>query len=283
MPIPAETPCTVSSLLTSAAARLSGDEPRREAEYLLMHVLGVGRAWLFAHDRDLVAPAELAEFLALLQRRERGEPLAYLTGQREFHGLRLKVGPATLIPRHDTELLVELALQRLPPASPARVLDLGTGSGAIALALAEQRPQAEVTGCDASPAALAIARGNAESLGLQRVQWVEGDWWQPFAGRRFDLVVSNPPYIEDMDPHLQQGDLRFEPLTALASGPDGLRDLRRIIRGAPVHLEPGAWLLLEHGHLQGAPVRALLEDAGFREATTWADLEGRDRVSGGWI
>lgn len=246
-----------------------------------MHVLGVGRAWLFAHDCDPVSPQQQAAFLALLARRERGEPIAYLTGEREFYGLALHVGPATLIPRHDTELLVELALQRLPADAAARVLDLGTGSGAIALALADQRPCAVVHGCDASAEALAVARANAEALGLARVQWTQGDWWRPFEGQRFDLVVSNPPYIEDADPHLEQGDLRFEPRSALASGPDGLQDLRRIIHAAPVHLQPGAWLLLEHGSLQGAAVRSLLEAAGLVEVQTWVDLESRDRVSGG--
>lgn len=283
MSMPAETASTVAALLKAAAAQLSSDAPRLEAECLLMHVLGVGRAWLYAHDRDPVPPSKQSEFGALLERRVRGEPIAYLTGEREFYGLPLKVGPAALIPRHDTELLVELALQRLPPEAAVRVLDLGTGSGAIALALADRRPHAEVFGCDSSPAALALARANAEALGLSRVQWTQGDWWQPFEGQGFELVVSNPPYIEDTDPHLEQGDLRFEPRSALASGPDGLDDLRRIIAGAPSHLRPGGWLLLEHGCLQGPAVRDLLEAAGFQQVQTWSDIEARPRVSGGCL
>jgi release factor glutamine methyltransferase len=280
----------VRRLLQAGVARLqsaqTADSPRLEAELLLCHVLGVGRAWLFAHDDAVVPAPQCAAFRALLERRVGGEPLAYLTGEREFYGLNLAVGPGVLIPRHDTEVLVEQALARLPQAcagkSPAiEVLDLGTGSGAIALALAHVRPDLCVCAIDASAAALSVARTNAQRLGLGRVQFLEGDWFAPVAGRRFDLVVSNPPYIEDQDPHLAQGDLRFEPRSALASGGDGLDDIRRIVDAAGAHLKPEAWLLLEHGHLQGAAVRSLLREAGLCEVFSAADLEGRERVSGG--
>lgn len=205
--------------------------------------------------------------------------MAYLLGRRGFWTLDLAVGPDTLIPRPETELLVEQALQRLPSGQPCRVADLGTGSGAIALAIASERPLAQVVATDRSAAALAVARRNAEALGLaSRVGFREGDWFAPLAGERFGLVASNPPYIREGDPHLGQGDLRHEPPSALASGADGLDALRAIVAGAPGHLEPGGWLLLEHGHDQGPAVRALLSDAGFVDVATVPDLEGRDRV-----
>jgi len=267
--------------LSAPNAEASTDSPRREAELLLCHVLDVGRAWLFAHDDAQIDPAQRERFEALLVRRAAGEPLAYLTGQREFFGLSFAVGAGVLIPRHDTEVLVEQALARLPRAPGLDVLDLGTGSGAIALTLAHERPELSVTAVDASAAALGIAQANAQRLALQRVEFLEGDWFTPVAGRRFDLVVSNPPYIEDSDPHLEQGDLRFEPRSALASGTDGLDDIRRIVDSARRHLKSGGWLLLEHGHLQGDAVRGLLIEAGFDEVETVQDLEQRDRVSAG--
>lgn len=274
----------VREALRCARALLRGEEAAREAELLLMHALGVSRAWLFAHsDAALDAEATLA-FLALLQRRQRGEPVAYLLGRREFYGLELQVSPATLIPRADTERLVELALERLPRRAGVRVLDLGTGSGAIALALAHERPELDVWATDRSAEALAVARANAQRLGLERVRFLHGDWWAPLQGEVFDLVLSNPPYIEADDPHLGAGDLCFEPADALASGADGFDDLRRIIADAPVHLRAGGWLLFEHGHRQGAQARALLAARGFAEVDTWQDLEQRDRVSGGrWL
>jgi release factor glutamine methyltransferase len=285
---PAQAQMPVRLLLQTASLRLSAvateefaESPRREAELLLCHVLGVGRAWLFAHDDAFIDPAQRERFEALLSRRAAGEPLAYLTGEREFFGLRFGVGPGVLIPRHDTEVLVEQALARLPRAPGLEVLDLGTGSGAVALSLAHERPELSVTAVDASAAALTIARSNAQRLRLPRVEFLEGDWFAPVAGRRFDLVVSNPPYIEDADPHLQQGDLRFEPRSALASGADGLDDIRRIVEAAKAHLKPGGSLLLEHGHRQGGAVRALLVDAGFGDVETTQDLERRDRVSAG--
>lgn len=256
------------------------DEARAEAETLLAHVLGKDRTWLFTHANDPLDPASALRFEALLERRAGGEPVAYLTGSRGFWRVDLEVTPDTLIPRPDTERLVELALDRLPSDRPLRLLDLGTGTGAIALALALERPRASVIAVDLSPGAAAVARRNAARLGLAaRVEVREGAWFAPVVGERFDLIASNPPYIEDDDPHLAEGDLRFEPRGALASGPEGLDDLRLIVRDAPAHLRPGGWLLVEHGWRQGEAVRALFHAAGFVEVGTERDLEGRDRVS----
>ncbi|MCD9033671.1 peptide chain release factor N(5)-glutamine methyltransferase [Luteimonas sp. Y-2-2-4F] len=252
-----------------------------DAEWLLLHVLARPRGWLYAHGDAPVADGPATAYAALVDRRERGEPVAYLTGRRGFRHLDLRVTPDTLIPREDTERLVELALARLDPRSPAAVADLGTGSGAIALAIASERPLAQVTATDRSAAALDVAAGNARALGLRNVAFVSGEWFAPLAGRRFDLVASNPPYIAASDPHLARGDLRFEPAMALASGADGLDDIRRIAADAPMHLADGGWLLLEHGHDQGAAVRALLRAGGFGEVATAQDLEGRERVTMG--
>ncbi|WP_460831992.1 peptide chain release factor N(5)-glutamine methyltransferase [Lysobacter humi (ex Lee et al. 2017)] len=264
----------VDDLLRSARARL----PVGEAELLLGHVLSRPAAWLFAFGDAAVDASVAADFLCMVDRRADGEPVAYLTGHRGFWTLDLVVGPATLIPRPETERLVELALERLP-ACPRAVADLGTGSGAIALAIAAERPQARVVATDASADALEVARRNAAAHGLSQVEFREGDWLAPLAGERFDLIASNPPYIAEGDPHLVQGDLRHEPMSALASGADGLDAIRRIVADAPGHLEPGGWLLLEHGWEQGAAVRALLEAAGFIDVGTHPDLERRDRVS----
>ena len=266
---------SIDIALRQARARLAPGE----AELLLVHVLGRSHAWLYAHGTDVLAPGDEARFAELVARRVAGEPVAYLTGRRGFWSLDLQVGPGTLIPRPETELLVELALERLPADVPVRVADLGTGSGAIALAIASERPAARVVATDASAAALEVARANAGALGLSRVEFRHGDWFAPLAGERYDLVASNPPYIADGDPHLGQGDLRHEPASALASGPDGLADLRALVGAAPVHLQPGGWLLLEHGHDQGAAVRVLLHEAAFGEVATAVDLEGRERVS----
>jgi len=268
---------SVRQLLQQAAAHID----RFDAEILLMHVLQRDRAWLFAHALDQPGAAACERFETLSARRAAGEPVAYLTGHRGFWSLDLQVAPATLIPRPETELLVELALARLPEDAPCSVLDLGTGSGAVALAVASERASARVVASDVSAAALAVARGNAGRLHLRNVEWVAGDWFAPFAGKRFDMVVSNPPYIAADDPHLQQGDLRFEPAGALASGSDGLDAIRRIVGHARDHLEPGGWLLFEHGWNQGGAVRALLDEAGYGEVFTRQDLEQRDRVSGG--
>jgi release factor glutamine methyltransferase len=254
-----------------------------DAELLLAHALGRERAWLYAHGDDEFPESALAPLETLVRRRLAGEPVAYLLGRRGFWRLDLVVGPDTLIPRPETERLVELAVERLPAGCAARLADLGTGSGAIALALALERPQARIVATDASAAALALARRNAEALGpgAGRVEFRQGDWWTPLAGEAFDLVAANPPYIAEDDPHLARGDLRFEPRAALASGADGLEAIRAIVAGAPAHLRPGGWLLLEHGCEQGAAVRALLARAGLVEVATARDLEGRERVSFG--
>jgi release factor glutamine methyltransferase len=267
---------TVRQALGEATHRL-GD--RLDAEILLSHVLDKPRSWLIAHADDTLLPDYAVAYALLLEQREAGEPVAYITGRRGFWSLDLDVTPATLIPRPETELLVELALERLPTDRPCHVLDLGTGSGAIALAIARERPAAQVTATDASGDALVVAQGNARRHHIGNISFVHGDWFAPLGDKRFDVIVSNPPYIESSDPHLQQGDLRFEPMSALASGIDGFDDIRRIIRDAGLHLLPGGWLLFEHGWQQGDTARALLRDAGFVELSTVRDLEDRDRVS----
>lgn len=275
-------PSCVDALLAVARARID----RTEAELLLAHALGESRTWLFAHGDAHIAGDVAAHFEALLQRRAAGEPVAYLTGRRGFWKFELAVTPATLIPRPETELLVELALQRLPADGwsrhrPLRIADLGTGSGAIALALAHERPRSHVVATDASIDALNVARSNATELRIGNIEFRQGDWYAPLPGELFDLIASNPPYIEAGDPHLHA--LRHEPRTALASGADGLDAIRAIVRGAPAHLVPGGWLLLEHGFDQGNAVQALLSAAGMIEVATGGDLEGRDRVTSGRI
>ena len=272
-------PATVGQLLVRA--RVMGLD-RLDAQLLLGHQLQRDRAWLIAHDdAELDAPAA-AVFTQACQRRADGVPLAYLTGERGFHGLNLRVTPDVLVPRPDTETLVDWALDLLrlrPPAPPPRVLDLGTGSGAVALAVAHSHPPAQLTATDLSPAALAVAQANAQRLGLA-VDFKRGGWWQALPGAvRFDLVLSNPPYIAGDDPHLPA--LRHEPALALTPGGDGLAALREIIAGAPAHLAPGGWLLLEHGWDQATAVAALLRSAGFERVATRFDLEGRPRCTGG--
>ncbi|WP_369039749.1 peptide chain release factor N(5)-glutamine methyltransferase [Stenotrophomonas maltophilia] len=279
--MPADSEPSLRQVVAEASARLGGVDARHEAELLLLHVLDCPRSWLFTHATDPLAAADQAAFEALLARRAAGEPVAYLTGRRGFWTLDLEVDPATLIPRPETELLVELALDRLPLDRALQLADLGTGSGAIALALASERPQAQVLATDASAGALAVAARNAARHELRNVRFAEGghDWYAPLQGARFDLIASNPPYIASDDPHLEQGDLRFEPATALASGVDGLEDIRRIIDGGQAHLLPGGWLLIEHGWDQGAAIRALFDAAGFAQVQTVQDLEQRDRVT----
>ncbi|MFC5570005.1 peptide chain release factor N(5)-glutamine methyltransferase [Lysobacter yangpyeongensis] len=274
MTAPAPAP-RLDVLLRDARTRIEAVD----ADFLLAHALGRPRSWLLAHREDPVPAEVAAAFEALVQRREQGEPVAYLTGHRGFWRFDLAVTPATLIPRPETELLVELALARLPAGQSLRIADLGTGSGAIALALAGERPQARVIATDASAPALAVAEANARTLGLANLAFRAGDWFAPLAGERFDLIASNPPYIALDDPHLGEGDLRFEPASALSSGIDGLDAIRRIVADAPAHLDAGGWLLLEHGWEQGAAVRELLLRAGFVDVATERDLEGRDRVT----
>lgn len=252
---------------------------RADAEWLLAHALSRPRSWLFAHAGDPL-PLDVADrFEALLARRQAGEPVAYLTGTQGFWTLELEVSSATLIPRPETEVLVELALARIPIEAAPRIADLGTGSGAIALAIAKERPRVAVIATDASTTALEVARRNAVRNRIANVEFREGDWLAPLAGETFDLIASNPPYIAEGDPHLDEGDLRFEPSTALSSGRDGLDAIRTIISAAPMHLHNGGWLLLEHGWDQGTAVRALLEAEGFIDVETARDLEDRDRIS----
>ena len=269
----------VAELLREAAVRLPGEDARHEAEQLLLHVLEVERAWLFAHATDAVADDARQRFDVLVQRRTEGQPLAYLIGRRGFWTLDLHVNAATLIPRPETELLVEQALARLPADKLRRVADMGTGSGAIALSIASERPLATVIATDLLAPTLAVAVKNAQAHGLENVWFRRGHWHVALGNDRFDMIVSNPPYIAAGDSHLQQGDLRFEPPPALASGADGLDAIREIIAGAPDHLLRGGWLLLEHGWDQGEAIRALLEQAGFAEVETVQDLEQRDRVT----
>jgi release factor glutamine methyltransferase len=258
------------------AARALG-VARLDAQWLLEHLLGRPRSWLLAHDDTELTPAQVVSLQTGLARRAAGEPLAYVVGEREFRGLTLQVSPAVLVPRPETELLVDWALEHLPTGAALDVVDLGTGSGAIALALQHERPRARVLASDASAAALTIAQGNAQRLGLP-VAFVQGDWWAPLHGRRFALAVSNPPYVAHDDPHLAA--LAHEPRIALTPEGDGLAALQRIVAAAPVHLLPGAWLLLEHGHDQADAVRQLLRDTGFDAAQTRADLAGLPRCTG---
>lgn len=263
--------------------------PRIEARVLLEHASGRSRSWLIAHGDEPATAQVASRFLQLAERRLRnGEPIAYLTGVREFHGIDLQVGPGVLIPRPETELLVDCALDLIvkdkqEAGRRATLLELGTGSGAIALALAAARPWLAIVASDRSAAALNQARANGSRLALDRqIEWRLGDWWDA-VGRdeRFSVIVSNPPYIAEGDPHLKRGDLPHEPISALASGRDGLDAIRTIVAGARAHLDEGGWLLLEHGFEQGTPVRQLLEAAGFHAVETLKDLEGRDRVTRG--
>lgn len=259
------------------AARTAGLE-RQDARWLLGAVLGQPASWLIAHGEEAVPPEFLQRAREGIARCAAGEPLAYVLGEQVFHGLALEVSPAVLVPRSDTETLVGWALELLPAGQAANVLDLGTGSGAVALALARERLAARVTGVDLSPAALEVARRNAERHGLP-VRWLQSDWFSALDGERFDLVVGNPPYIAEGDPHLEA--LGYEPPQALSSGADGLDAIRRIVAGAPHHLQPGGWLLLEHGHQQAEAVCDLLTAGGFLDASTRRDLAGRPRCSGG--
>ena len=256
-------------------------EARLEVQILLCHALGVARVWLISHDRDALAEPAAQTYSALLTRRLAGEPIAYIVGSREFFGLEFKTTPAVLIPRPETELLVELVLVRIPENQPCKVLDLGTGSGAIAISIAKNCSQAAVTALDQSLAALAVARDNAARLQVPNLRLLRSDWFSALDGEKFDLIVSNPPYVEAADPHLQRGDVRFEPLSALASGADGLDDIRRIATAAPQHLKPGGWLLFEHGYNQGEGCREILRQQGFLAVETIRDLAGLERVSMG--
>ncbi|MBX3651113.1 MAG: peptide chain release factor N(5)-glutamine methyltransferase [Burkholderiales bacterium] len=256
---------------------------RIEARVLLREVLNQSDAWLLAHDDALLTAEQAQQYVALVVRRVAGEPVAYITGRREFFGRMFVVNPSVLIPRPETELLVELALQRLPAGAPAHVLDLGTGSGCIGVTIAAERPQVQVTLVDASVAALDIARANAAQWAAGNTTLLHGDWYSAVVSERYDLIVANPPYVAEADAHLQQGDLRFEPRSALAAGADGLNDLRRIIVEAPQHLRADGWLLLEHGYDQATACAELLAASGLKDIFSAPDLAGMPRVSGGCL
>ena len=275
---------TVGALLDKAVRDLAADrdaaEARREAQVLLGFALGVTRAWVTTHPDQVADSEAAARFRSLVVLRVSGHPVAYLVGVKEFYGLPLRVTPDVLIPRPETEELVEAALERLPRDEARKVLDLGTGSGCIAVAIARQRPAAQVTAVDSSSPALALARENAAALDVE-VEFLASDWFAALGGRRFDLIVANPPYVAADDPHLRRGDLRFEPRPALAAGADGLAELRRIVGAAPKHLRPRGWLLLEHGYNQAEACRDLLHNAGFGELVFRADIAGLPRIAGG--
>lgn len=269
--------------LAQAVTRLGdGDSPKRDAEILLACVTGKARTFLLAFGETLLTDAQLQTLEALLARRANGEPIAYLIGEKEFWSLPLRVSPATLIPRPDTECLVEQALMRLP-TDACRVLDLGTGTGAIALAVASERPDCAVTGVDRQPEAVALAQGNAERLGIGNARFLPSDWFSALTAETFALIVSNPPYIDADDNHLTQGDVRFEPTSALVAAEAGLADLHLIVDRAVDFLLPAGWLLLEHGWQQGAAVRQRLRLRGYRQVATVRDYGGNERVSlGQW-
>lgn len=273
---------SIGALLDEGAQVLSrqGGESRREAQILLGHALGASRAWLVAHRGDATPTEHAARYRQLLESRCRGVPVAYLIGRREFHSLDFRITPDVLIPRADTETLVDAALGLVADRAGSAILDLGTGSGCVAIVLAVRLPTAKVTAVDRSAQALRVARENAETHSA-KVDFLEGDWFAPLGMRKFDLIVSNPPYVPAADPHLERGDLRFEPASALVSGPDGLSDIRRIVAAAPAHLHPGGRILLEHGHDQADQCARLLQDAGFQDLASFPDLAGVRRVAGG--
>lgn len=272
---------TLRQHLDAAATEIASisDTPALDAELLLAEVMERPRSHFRAWPDRKIPPSEVERFEALVARRCLGEPIAYLLGHREFWSLTLAVTPETLIPRPDTEQLVEAALEKIPGSERCRIVDLGCGSGAIALALASERPFAEVTAIDASPGALRVATDNARINSIDNVVFLESDWWSGLGQQRFDIVVSNPPYIRVDDPHLERGDLRFEPREALVAGDDGLDAYRDILTGLDQHLEPGGWLLLEHGHDQADALAELLANQGLEDIRCIQDLGSNDRVT----
>ena len=274
---------SIQGALDSAGELLAvcNDAPALEASVLLAHVLGITRTQLRTRSEQALRADQQQMFFDVIARRKAGEPVAYLIGHREFWSLDLIVNEHTLIPRPETELLVELALARIPVESEFHVLDLGTGSGAIALAIASERPRCRVTATDLSPQALSVARANAERLNISNVSFREGSWLSPFSAERFDIIVTNPPYVAEHDPHLDEGDLPAEPRSALVAGPTGLEMIGAIITRAKRYMLEEAWLLMEHGYNQADMVSALLHDAAYRQVQTWRDTAGIERVSGG--
>lgn len=279
------TPLTIKELLRQAAETLAATSysPRADAEILLAHVLGKSRTYLFTWPEKQLEPEQEKCFRELIARRQAGEPIAYIVGAREFWSREFLVTPDVLIPRPETELLVELALERIPQDRPCLIADLGAGSGAIAVTIALERPQATVLASDISAQALTVAKANAERLGARNVEFVLSDWLDGWPPQRFDLIVSNPPYIVEGDPHLAEGDLRFEPAGALASGKDGLDAVRRIAADARQWLKPGGALLLEHGYDQAEAVQALLREFGYTDVASQRDLLGHGRVTLGLL
>lgn len=269
-----------SWLKAATAALCGGDSPKRDAEILLGFVTGKSRSWLIAFDETVLTAEQLTQLEGLIARRAQGEPVAHLTGEREFWSLPLRVSAATLIPRPDTEILVEQALARLP-TEPASLLDLGTGSGAVALALASERPDCQITGVDRIDEAVALAQDNADRLQLINSRFLRSDWFSALENQRFDMIVSNPPYIDAEDPHLSEGDVRFEPLSALVAEDHGLADIKQIAAAAQAYLQPAGWLLLEHGWQQAAAVREILRQHHFLQVETCQDYGGNDRVTVG--
>jgi release factor glutamine methyltransferase len=270
---------SIASALAWAIRQLSQCQtPLLDAEVLLARVLAQSRTYLHTWPERRLEARQWETLRRLIEERAKGTPVAYLTGRREFWSLDLKVNSATLIPRPETELLVELALVRIPAGQGRRVADLGTGSGAIALALASERPACTVVATDRSGPALAVARDNATRLRLTNLEFFQGDWFAPLAGQRFDVIVSNPPYVADDDPHLRVGDVRLEPAWALKAGMDGLDALRHLIEQAPLYLKPNGWLILEHGYDQGLAVYHLLSAGGFTSLRDHADLAGHSRA-----
>ncbi|WP_263754563.1 peptide chain release factor N(5)-glutamine methyltransferase [Kosakonia cowanii] len=265
--------------LREAVSQLQASEsPRRDAEILLGFVTGKARTFILAFGETPLTGEQQEQLAGLLARRVRGEPVAHLIGEREFWSLPLFVSPATLIPRPDTECLVEQALARLP-AAPCRILDLGTGTGAIALALASERPDCQVTAVDLIPDAVALAQRNADHLGIRNIEIVQSRWFSALEGQQFSLIVSNPPYIDAQDPHLAQGDVRFEPLSALVAADNGLADLHTLIKEAPRYLLSQGWLLLEHGWQQGAAVREIFARYGWQQVETCRDYGDNERLT----
>ncbi len=262
-----------------AALTASSPSPRLDAEVLLRHVTGCPAADLVARAGRVLTDDETRRLDALIARRQAGEPIAYLTGEREFWSMTFQITPAVLIPRPETELLVERALAHVPADARWTIVDAGTGSGAVALAIARERPRCRVIATDRSPEALGIARANAQRLNVTNVEFFEGEWLEPLGRLSSEMVVSNPPYVRADDPHLNEGDVRFEPTGALIGGPDGLDAIRALARQAFAHLMPGGWLLLEHGHDQAVAVAAILTEAGFCEIACHRDLAGHDRVT----
>ncbi len=274
-------PASIEQTLLSAKQQLidagQTDSPQLDAELLLAHCLQKSRTYLFTWPDQILSPEQQKSFDHLLALRCQGKPIAHLTGWREFWGLELKVTADTLIPRPDTETLIEAVLD-LQLAPDAKILDMGTGTGAIALALKSELPQASVTALDMSPAALAVAQENADRLGLD-VEFLHSNWFSAVNDYRFDCIVSNPPYIEEADPHLQQGDVRFEPITALTSGTDGLDDIRMIIQQAVQHLNPGAWIAIEHGYNQAQAIAQLFVDHDYHNIRLCTDYGGNPRIT----